>query len=93
MAITFLQEKKKNDIMTLILAITLLITFFFIWKYFFAGNKFFVKQDFTVEIVAPQKIEINLEILNSPVLDDLRSFEKSPGFTGKVGRENPFIPY
>jgi hypothetical protein len=40
----------------------------------------------------PKKIEINLEVLKSPILKELQSFEEIKPFEGKIGRENPFLP-
>ncbi|MBZ9571758.1 hypothetical protein KJA15_00230 [Patescibacteria group bacterium] len=41
----------------------------------------------------PPKIEINFELLKSPLLREFQSFEKISSFEEEIGRENPFIPY
>ncbi len=92
MAITFSQEKRKNNFKVLILVIVLLTTFFVIWKIFFADKNTSHPENFS-EALSPQKIEIDIEALNNPVLKDMQSFAGSPDFDGKVGRENPFTPY
>lgn len=94
MAITFLQEKKKQKYLIYILIAIIFAIFFTLWL------GFFKKPQITPEELAPtevskswQKIEINFKILENPLFQDLKDFEKIPNFEGEVGRENPFIPF
>jgi hypothetical protein len=94
MAITFLQEKKKQKYLIYIFILIIVATFLILWLGFFR------KPQITPEIVAPtgvseswQKIEIDFKILENPLFQSLKDFEKIPPLEGAVGRENPFIPF
>lgn len=39
------------------------------------------------------EMKIDFSVLESPVLEGLKPFEKIPPFEEEVGRENPFLPY
>jgi len=98
MAIVFLQQKKFQKSLIFIVVAILVITLVVIWRGFFyketppKGEK--------IILTPEKKIEINFEVLDNPLLDKLQPFPKiqpfqeiSPTEGGKVGRENPFIPY
>lgn len=94
MAITFLQEKKKQKYLIYVLIMVFFAIFLTIWFGYFR------KPPIIPEEIAPtetakswQKIEINFKILEDPLFQDLKAFEKIPAFEGEVGRENPFIPF
>jgi len=100
MAITFLEERKIQKRFILILGIILLIIALVIWQGFFVKEKSIWEAG---EVLKPaKKIEINFEILKSPVLKGLEPFEEIKTYeeeisegvvTEKIGRENPFLPY
>lgn len=92
MAITFLEERKIQKRFILILGIILLIIVLVVWQGFFVKEKPILPG----EIGKPsKKVEIDFEILESPILKGLQSFEEiKPIEAGiKIGRENPFAPY
>jgi len=99
MAITFLEERKIQKYFVYILGIILLIIVLIIWQGFFVEEKPISPG----EIVKPNKsIEIDFEILESPILKGLQPFEEIEPFKEvivegevikKIGRENPFVPY
>lgn len=92
MAITFLEKRKIQKYFILILGITLLIIALVIWQGFFVKEKLVLPG----EILKPsKKVEIDFEILESPILKGLQPFEKIPplGEEVEIGRENPFMPY
>ncbi len=95
MLITFLKNLKKIKISKrsiLILGIILLIIAVVIWQSLFVKEKAALPG----EVWQPSKrIEINFEILESPILRALQPFEEvKPIEEGaQIGRENPFIPY
>ncbi len=100
MAITFLEERKIQKRFILILGIILLIIVLVIWQGFFVKEKPIREAG---EVLKPaKKIEINFEILESPVLKGLQPFEEIKTYeeeisegavTEKIGRENPFLLY
>lgn len=60
---------------------------------------FWLAQNYLVKPVSPppippkqKTIEINLEALENPVLQELQLFEEIPPFEGEIGRDNPFLP-
>jgi len=99
MAITFLEKRKIQKSFILILGIILLIIALVIWRGFFVKEKLVLPG----EILKPsKKVEINFEILESPILKGLQPFEEIKTYeeeisegvvTEKIGRENPFLTY
>jgi hypothetical protein len=92
MAITFLEERKIQKYLILILGIILLVVALVIWRGFFVEEKPVLPE----EIVKPaKKVEINFDILESSILKGLQPFEEIEpiGEEVEIGRENPFRPY
>jgi hypothetical protein len=94
MAITFFKEKKKQKYLIYILIAITVAIFLIIWL------GILKKPQTAPEQIVPsgvsenwQKIEINFQILENPLFQNLKDFEKIPNFDGQVGRENPFIPF
>ena len=89
MAITFLEKRKRLKSLIPVLVIVILITAVIVWR------GFFVKEEpFLPEVIKPaKKIEIDLQALKSPELEELQLFEKTSPFEEEIGRENPFVPY
>lgn len=95
MAITFLEQTKKQRNLIIILGIMILIIAFVIW------NGFFAKVETPQEqiIFEPvRKIEIDFNVFKNPLLGELEEFQSieeiSPIATSTaMGRENPFEPY
>ncbi len=92
MAITFLEKRKRLRYLVPILAIVILITIFVVWYGFFLEEE----EPLPEPIFQPpvgQEIEIDFQILRSPIFEQLILFELTPVFEQEIGRENPFIPY
>lgn len=94
MAITFIEQKKKQKYLFIALIGLLLLIFFVFQKEFLAKPKLidpFIEE----EIPEQEKIKINFEALKSPWLQELEPFEQSVSVEQgeEVGRENPFLPY
>lgn len=88
MAISFLQGIKIQKYLILVLLGSLLIIALVFWF------GFLKKPEVIPEVITPpQKIEINFEILKSPIFKELQPFKKILPFEEEIGRENPFIPY
>jgi hypothetical protein len=92
MDITLLEERKVQKRFILVLVIILLIIALIIWQGFFVEEKPVLPG----EIVKPsKKIEIDFEILESPIIKGLQPFEEIGSIEAgiEIGRENPFVPY
>lgn len=90
MAITFLQQEKRQKYLILILVGVILLTFFVVWR----GFLFKPKAVLAPTISEPPEIEINFQTLKSPLLKELQPYQEiEPLLEEEMGRENPFIPY
>lgn len=88
MALPFLQQRKRRKYLQWVFIIVILIGA--LW---FGRN--YLVEPFSSPPSTPKekKVEINLEILKKPVLQELQPFGEIPPFEGDIGRENPFLPY
>jgi len=90
MAITFLQRRKIQKYLIPVFIVVILITIIVIWSGF-------LREDETIEpvkiLIPPKKVEVDFEVLKSPILEELEPFEEISPFEEKIGRENPFISY
>lgn len=89
MVITIQQEKRRQSYLVVVLVVIILAIIFILWQYFFKKPQPILEP----KILAPPKIEINFEILESPVLKELLPFEEIKPIIEPYGRENPFLPY
>lgn len=90
MAINFPKQIKRRSYLSLFFLILAILVFILIWQGYL---KIKIKAPLGPPPAPLPKIEINYEILESPVLKDLQSFEEIKPFEGQAGRENPFVPY
>lgn len=98
MAITFFEKQKKQKSLIFILVIVIFaISAVFLYSSFKKDKSSVVKKTLTTE-----KIKIDFSILENPILQQLQPFEdilslaeeaSQKGEIGKIGRDNPFIPY
>lgn len=91
MAIIFLQEKKRQRYLILVLALLIFAILLVVWQGF--SKKPEAVPSSSVGSLAPQKIIINWSVLEDPKLAELQPFEQIQPFEGKIGRKNPFVPY
>jgi Na+/melibiose symporter-like transporter len=92
MPISFIQQKKKQKQLFLIVGIVLAITALVLWFGYFREPE----ESFTppAEITSFVKdIKVDFEVLKNPFLKEFNIFEKIPPFEGEAGRKNPFLPY
>jgi len=72
--------------------VIIFITGLIVQRGFFTGE-----EELPVEKIlkpsAAKKIEINFQVLQSPLLGELQYFEEIAPFKEKTGRENPFMSY
>lgn len=92
MAITFLEKRKRLKSLIPVLAVIVLLTAIVIWQGFLKKEKPSLAPEETFKPTT-EEIKINLQVLESPELENLLLFEKTLPFEGEVGRENPFTPY
>lgn len=89
MAITFIQEKKKQKYLLLAFGAILVIIIIII-LIGFGRDKIVV----SVPQLPPKKtISINFNVLENPILKELSPFEEISPFGDEKGRGNPFLPY
>ncbi|MFH1643241.1 MAG: hypothetical protein ABH967_01225 [Patescibacteria group bacterium] len=93
MAITFLEQKKKQEKLLPILVGVLLITALVVWWGYFKKSTSEISTEIEgFEVFLPtSKVEIDFSIFEKPWFDNFEPFEKSPIFEGEKGKENPFI--
>lgn len=90
MAKTFLQQRKIQQTFIIVLVLVLLITVFVIWL----GYRKQDAEQVQEPIFVPKKeISLNLNVLESALLEELKLFESIPAFEGELGRSNPFLSY
>jgi len=91
MAITFVEERKKQKKLLIIFGFLIAITVVILAQWLL---KRIPLSFMTGGQIPPtfKKIEIDLTILESNNLKDLEPFEEIKPFEGKIGRENPFLP-
>jgi len=91
MAITFLQERKRQKYLLPILVVLILVIGLVLW------GGFFTERGAPLAPLLPERLieeaEINFQVLENPVLEKLQPFEKIPPFLEEVGRESPFLPF
>ena len=92
MAITFLEQRKKQQKLIYILLGLILTVIAVVWWGLFSKTPQAVLRPIAT-VPKPEKIEINFEVLKNPLLKELLPLPEVKPFEGKAGRENPFLPY
>jgi len=96
MAITFLEQRKRQQYMIPLLVLTLLITFLVVWFGVLKPQQSAVATPQTPEATLPnvlKKVEIDFNFLKSITSDKFQLLETTPVLEKEPGRENPFIPF
>jgi len=89
MAITFLDQRKRQTYLIFILPIIVLAIFLILLFNYFSSSNITPNTN----IVKTPKIEINWEVLKDNRLPSFVAFEEIAGTAEKVGRDNPFSAY
>lgn len=89
MAITFLQQKKRQKYLLIILGVLIAISLLVVWQ------MFFIKSALTPveQVVKTPEVKMDFKTLENPIFAELTPFEKIPSFGDDTGRDNPFSPY
>ena len=90
MPIDFIQQRKKQKYLTLIVIALFIIISVILWFGYFRKPES-VSEEALVSSVKEIKIDFN--VLENPFLQELQIFEKILPFEGEIGRDNPFLPY
>lgn len=90
MAITFQEQKEKQKYLISVFLVVILVIFLVVYFGFLKKEK---PSEIEEVIYQPPKIELNFQVLESQFLKELLPFEEIKRFEGKIGRENPFLPY
>lgn len=90
MPIDFIQERKKQKYLTLIVMVVFIITAVILWFGYFREPKL-VSEKAPVRSI--KEIKIDFDALENPFLQESQVFGKTPSFEGEIGRDNPFLPY
>ena len=91
MPIDFIQQRKKQKYLTLIVAILFVSIATILWFGYFRKTE--PASEMTLSFVAVKQIEIDFNVLESQFLQESQLFEKVPSFEEEIGRNNPFLPY
>lgn len=87
MAITFIQQKKRQKYFLAGLGVVILITGFVLWKGFVA--------DVSIEgpsVKSPQEIKLRFDVLESEALRSIESLGDEFTVPTEIGKGNPFLP-
>jgi len=90
MAITFLEQKKKQRYMAFTLGILILATAFIVWLGFLRKSGTPVIE---VPVIKPPEVKIDWSALANPFFEKIQPVEEAKPLEGQAGRENPFLPY
>jgi len=90
MAITFIKERKRQKFLTLIALGAVAVAFIIFWFGYFKKEKPLPPS--TTPIAAYREIQIDLNVLGSPLLKQFQPFEKILPYEDGMGRDNPFLP-
>lgn len=89
MAITFIQQKKKQKYLLIILAVLIAISLLVIWQMFLAKPE---PAPVSKALEKPE-VKINFDAFKNPIFNKLTPFEPITPFDEEAGRDNPFSPY
>lgn len=99
MAITFLEEKKRQTYLIWVLAVLVFLILFTVWYSFFRKTEISIPKKTT----KPLDVKIDFSVLRDPRLQEFQPFERISLVGGgttteeikgiKLGRDNPFVPF
>lgn len=93
MAITIIQEKKKQRYLILVLSLIIFAILFVVWLGFSRSKATPPVSVSPSAIYTFPQVKINWQLLENIRLEPLQPFEEISSFEGEFGRNNPFIPY
>lgn len=91
MAIQALKKKERQTLLGLVFVVVVFLIIVVIFFGLIKGEKVVTSSD-VVPAYIPKTIEIDFEILKSPIFQELEMFEEI-GMPKTKGRDNPFLPY
>jgi len=90
MPINFVQQRKKQKYLIIIVAAVFVITAVILWFGYFRKPGLVLEE---ASVSSIKEIKIDFDVLENSFLQESEIFEKTPSFEGEIGRENPFLPY
>lgn len=93
MAITIVQERKKQRYLIAALAVIIFIILLVVGKGFLGKKTAVLQPPQAPVIYVLPKTEIDWQVLDDIRAQSLQLFEEIGALEGKFGRENPFVPY
>jgi hypothetical protein len=102
MAITFLEQRKRQQYMIPLLVLVLCITLFVVWSGSRSQTPVVVDPIDSMEYIPSsennlpgilQTVNVNFDFLESFNPSKFKTFEVMSNFEGEPGRDNPFIPF
>lgn len=93
MAITIVQERKKQKYLIAALAVIVFVILLVVGKGFLSRKTAVSQPPQAPVIYVLPKTEIDWQILDDIRAQSSQLFEEISALEGKFGRENPFIPY
>lgn len=92
--VDFIEQEQRQKRLIYVFLVLLLITAFVLWYGFFRQpRELSEQQTFVQQAEFSKLLQIDLSVLESPFLKQLKAFEKVKPYKGQVGRENPFAPF
>jgi len=88
MAITFIQQKKRQKYLLIVLVVLIAISLLVVWQLFLVKPKPAAPQ----QVLKKPEVKIDFDTLKNPIFNNLIPFEPIPPFGEKIGRDNPFVP-
>jgi len=93
MAIEFIKQKKKQNILIVIFVVLILLTFIIFWRGYFGTKKIPPSTPAVPAEFIHQKMTINFDVLKNPILEAFQVMKEIlPLKEDEMGRENPFLP-
>ena len=102
MAITFLEQRKRQQYMIPLLVLVLCITLFVVWSGLKPQAPVVIDSVDSMEYLPSSEenlpgilktVNVNFDFLESFDPSKFKTFEVMSNFEGEPGRENPFIPF
>ncbi len=93
MPIDFIQERRKQKYLTIIVIAAFIITAIILWFGYFRKPVPVSESTPLFSGVGVKEIKIDFDLLESQFLRESQIFEKVSSFEGEIGRNNPFLPY
>lgn len=90
MSTNFIQRRRIQKYLIVLFVVVVIITILVVWQGFFVKRK---PSEGEEKTRIHKKLEIDFQLLESPILEKLQSFTGIPVSEEEMGRDNPFLTY